>query len=286
MKIVEYDQGTKTWVEWRKGGIGASDIAAIMGVCPYKSALDIYNDKKGLSSPRINNSMKRGTAVEPEARRVFNRGRDWAFEPMLCESDNESIYRASLDGYTHFSRQILEIKIPKREVLDMARYGQIPIHYLYQIQWQLFVTEAVKAHYFCYNPESLESYTVEVYPDEKIQIRLEEKAYDFWHNNVMMNRPPEEKPDKKNVGDPSRDDMSDMDSIRQKMKDLEEEFDKLKKRVLEREGTEISLECDKYILQRAERESVDYKQAALDAGVDLGKYKKPVTVYWTFKAKG
>lgn len=286
MKVIELEQGTVAWKEWRQAGIGASDIAAIMGVCPYKTALDIYNDKMGLSSPRINNSMKRGTAVEPEARRVFNRGFQRNFEPILCEHSEGNHYRASLDGYNAFTHQLVEIKVPSRAVLDMARYGQVPIHYLYQIQWQLFVSGAVKGYFFCYNPESLESYTVDIYPDDEMIDMIRERAEYFWFNHVCMNVPPQERMDRKEVGDPSRDDMSDMDSIRQKMKDLEDEFDKLKKRVLEREGTEISLECDKYILQRAERESVDYKQAALDAGVDLGKYKKPVTVYWTFKAKG
>lgn len=288
MKIINIRQGNDSleWIEWRRGGIGASDIAALMGVCPYKSALDIYNDKKGLSQRKTNSSMQRGIQYEAEARRVFNRGFEHPFEPILCEDEEFPIFRASLDGYCTFTRQLVEIKIPKREVLDMARYGQVPIHYLYQMQWQLMITGACKGYFFCYNPESLESYIVDVYPDDNLIVNLIRKASSFWREHILTNIPPKDKSDCKAVSDPSRDDMTDMDIIKQKMKDLEFEFDKLKKRVLEREGIDISLECDRYILQRAERETVDYKQAAVDAGVDLSKYKKPTTVYWTFKAKG
>lgn len=33
------------WLEARRGGIGASDVAAILGECPYRSAMDVYESK-------------------------------------------------------------------------------------------------------------------------------------------------------------------------------------------------------------------------------------------------
>ena len=36
MKI-DLVQGTNEWLDWRKGGVGGSDIGTIMGLNPYKN---------------------------------------------------------------------------------------------------------------------------------------------------------------------------------------------------------------------------------------------------------
>lgn len=285
MKIINLIQGSPNWLEWRRSGIGASDIAAICGVCPYRSALDVYNDKMGFKEQKQNANMARGSQYEDEARRVFNRNRVTPFVPIICESDKHSYFRASLDGYDQFTRYILEIKIPNRKVLDMARYDQIPIHYLYQIQWQLMVTDSPVAFYFCYNPDTLESYTVDVFPDEEIINTLIDKGVEFWFDNILKEIPPKDKSDRKVIIDTSRDRLIRMGKIKECIKTYQEEYDKEFACLLEEEGVEISLECDKHTLQRCERSTVDYKQAAIDSGLDLKKYTKPTTVYWTLKNK-
>ena len=40
------------WLEARKTGIGGSDAAAIIGATPYRTPLEVYADKKGLSLPK------------------------------------------------------------------------------------------------------------------------------------------------------------------------------------------------------------------------------------------
>ena len=39
-----------TWLEWRRKGIGGSDVAAILGISPYKTARDVYFEKLGRKS--------------------------------------------------------------------------------------------------------------------------------------------------------------------------------------------------------------------------------------------
>ena len=40
------------WLKARRSGIGGSDVAAILGLNRYKSALDIYNDKISTEEPK------------------------------------------------------------------------------------------------------------------------------------------------------------------------------------------------------------------------------------------
>jgi putative phage-type endonuclease len=277
--------GTAEWLEWRKSGIGASDIAAICGVCPYKTALDIYNDKKGLSKDRRNSAMQRGIDFEDEARKIFIRDRenkDWF--PLNVERPGTPEFKASLDGYNPFTNCILEIKVPNRKVLDMARYGQLPIHYLYQVQWQLFVTGCPKAYYFCYNPDTFESYTVEVYPDQEIIDVIYIKAVNFWFNTTL-DVPPEPKPSKKVACGKATMLLQQMLDCKEKEKEATERYKSLLAELMAIEGVEDGIESDSATLSVSERSSYDYKKAAEDAGVDLEQYKKPTTKVWVIRAK-
>lgn len=40
------------WLEGRRQGIGGSDVAAVLGLSPWKTALDVWNDKLGLSEEK------------------------------------------------------------------------------------------------------------------------------------------------------------------------------------------------------------------------------------------
>lgn len=286
MKIrTDIKGGTPEWLEWRRSGIGASDIAAICGVCPYKTALDIYNDKKGLSKDRRNSSMQRGIDFEDEARKVFERMHpNHCWTPMNVEHGDVLAYKASLDGYNIYSQTILEIKIPNRKVLDMARFGQLPIHYLYQVQWQLYVTGCPKCFYFCYNPDTLESYTVEVFPDDSIIDILIEKA-DKFLANLASNTPPAEKPSKKKACDNAASLLKEMLKCKEEEKTATERYKSLLAELMELEGIEDGLESDSATLSVSERSTIDYKKAAEDAGVNLEAYRKPTTKIWVVRAK-
>lgn len=51
---------------YRRSGIGASEIGAILGVNPYKTALDVYAEKLGYKEPQPDNpAMRWGRILEP-----------------------------------------------------------------------------------------------------------------------------------------------------------------------------------------------------------------------------
>ena len=42
------------WLAWRRRGIGGSDVAAILGVSPFRTARDLYFDKLNIASAQEN----------------------------------------------------------------------------------------------------------------------------------------------------------------------------------------------------------------------------------------
>ncbi len=42
------------WLDWRRRGIGGSDVSAIMGISPFRTARDIYYDKLGIAAVEEN----------------------------------------------------------------------------------------------------------------------------------------------------------------------------------------------------------------------------------------
>lgn len=279
MKVINLVQGSQEWLEWRQKGIGSSDIAAIMGSCPFKSAIDVYKEKLGGEGQVVNKWMQRGKDNEVDARVRFCHSTGKEFDPLtICHDDNER-FIASLDGYCRSTKEVLEIKTPGRKTADMAAKGQIPAHYLMQIQWQLFVSGADRAYYFCDSPDTFEEYTVEVTPCSQMQNRLKEEAEKF-----LAQLDAGELPDDGEdflEDEEKRAKLDKMGDIKQEIKNLTDQYEDLKKS-LGYEGTR-TIKSNRYKFVRSVRSAVDYKKAAEDSGVDLEAYKKPKTITWSIK---
>ena len=57
--------GSPEWLAFRKTGIGASEVGAVLGVCPWKSPVDVWLEKMGRVHPFDGNkSTKRGQELE------------------------------------------------------------------------------------------------------------------------------------------------------------------------------------------------------------------------------
>ena len=65
----EFQQGSEAWLDWRRGGVGASDAPAIMGVSPWMDVEALWLEKTGRATGRPSSfAMRRGQLLEPEAR--------------------------------------------------------------------------------------------------------------------------------------------------------------------------------------------------------------------------
>jgi len=151
MKKISLEQRSPEWHDYRKGKIGASMIGTIMGVNPYGTALQLYEELKGIRPPKEETeAMRKGSRLEENALAWASDMLGDIYFPAVVEHDTNKLFFASLDGLSHDDKNIIEIKCSAK-ALEAARRNEIPEYHIYQVQWQLMTTGLKKAYYVAYN---------------------------------------------------------------------------------------------------------------------------------------
>jgi putative phage-type endonuclease len=186
MRVLDLEQGSSAWEQWRRCGIGGSDAPAIMGV-GFVSADDLLAEKLGRRERDVTYAMRRGLRLEAEARDLFCRQRGVLVRPACVEREDLPWLRASLDGLDFWGQLVLEVKCPHVIDHEIALAGVVPHHYWPQVQHQLLVTEAPLLCYASYSlaerfggPEVPSLAVVEVTHDAEYQAALLEAEVTFW----------------------------------------------------------------------------------------------------------
>jgi len=179
--IVELEQGTREWLEWRHKGIGASDAPVVMGENPWKTAAQLLHEKRGRAARESvqNAAMARGTLLEPEARRryISRTGRD--VQPACLQSSEHEWLRASVDGLTNSGDVVVEIKCGESVYRNTSQNGCAPDYYYGQLQHILAVTGLRSLDFWCYLP-GLPDILVPVKRDNNYIERLLNLEFQFW----------------------------------------------------------------------------------------------------------
>jgi putative phage-type endonuclease len=186
VKVVSLEQNSPEWVVWRKGGIGASDAAAVVGLSPWTTRSQLLREKRSPltgTGDYENGAMRRGKKLEPHARRMYEELLGWP-SPPACVLDGEREYmRASLDGWSPEVGIPLEIKCPNRDDHRLALRGKVPLKYVAQVHHQLWITQAKELHYVSYNdyqPRKEQFALVRVRADGELQRLLVAAEDEFW----------------------------------------------------------------------------------------------------------
>lgn len=275
MKTLPMTQGSEEWIAFRRNGIGASDIPAILGISPFRKAIDIFNEKKGLCDRQfVSNAMMRGTIYEGEARHHHNKSYHKNFQPMVAVHDDYDYFFASLDGYDEQEDQVLEIKVPMNtKLLEDVAIGDIPEHYMAQVQWQLFVSGSKTAIFAVYSPEEVRMEQIIVDRDEELIERLKSAALDFWIN-TLGGVAPEEKTAHEALDFPEyRDYFREYRELKYKMAQCKKEMDYYKPLILALHSSGNWKAHGLKITEVKGRESYDISAMQKD-GIDINKYKK------------
>lgn len=129
------------WLAARKTGIGASDIAAICGLSPWATPLDVYIDKTSDTPDRKNQAMMWGLRLESALAAAYTEETGVALErasftrhpdmPWVCATPD---YRAS--------DRLVQLKVARTsEGFGDAGTDQIPEYYLCQTSWEMLAAE-------------------------------------------------------------------------------------------------------------------------------------------------
>lgn len=183
-KIIQLQQGTPEWLAWRREGITATDIAAILGVSPYGDYKDIIKKKQGLDNFKKTPAMERGTFYEEEALEIASSNFGCHFKPVCIESDVNSLFRASLDGFA--DETVLEIKTPLSK--NFKSFLKKPANlslYTWQVKWQMMVSSAKEGYLFVFHPETTEFDILPIQLSSQEENVMKSFAQAFWDSYIF-----------------------------------------------------------------------------------------------------
>lgn len=186
MKVVELEQGSPEWEQWRAEGIGASDAPSIMGV-GFVTRAQLLQEKLSGRKRETNFAMRRGVRLEPAISHLFEQQTGIITKPCCVIHDDADWLRASLDGLTFLADAVLECKAPREGDHETALSGQVPKKYVPQVQHILFVTDCPVLYYASYSiakrfggPHQPSLVVVRVFPDEPYQSEMICDEEKFW----------------------------------------------------------------------------------------------------------
>jgi putative phage-type endonuclease len=170
------------WLKARKKGLGGSDIGAIVGVNPYKTPLQVWEEKRSESIEQFDNeSMYWGRKLEPVIRQRYSdeTGREVLVPTEILVHPKYDFMLANIDGFTR-DKRIIEIKTSAYpNGFGEPGTDEIPLHYLYQIFHYMIVTGYSVADVpVLIGGRDFRIY--EVQADDELQQMIIAKEAEFW----------------------------------------------------------------------------------------------------------
>jgi len=233
--IIDLKQGTQDWLEWRKSGITASEIAAILGVSPYKTPWAVWAEKTGLvqSEDLSNNPLvAAGVAQEDTARQLFEQAHDDILLPVCVESTEHPFLKASLDGLSQDNVPV-ELKVPSESTWDKVNAdgenSEAFKLYYPQVQHQMLVTGASHGWLVFYRDGQLREFHIE--PDPAMQDAIVQAASAFWQS-IVEGKEPAKDPER-DVYHPNDDERAQWEPAAERWLECSAELKSLEQRVKE-----------------------------------------------------
>ena len=179
----EADDRTE-WLQARRAGVGASDIAAILGTSPWSTPFQVWASKvHDLPEAEPSEAMRWGRLMEST---ILDEWLDQSGNApevargALCRNLDVPIMLATPDAL--LSSAVVEVK----NVSDWS-WDEIPAHYVQQVQWQLAVTGFPMGYLVVlHGGRNLRVYEIEPDPDIHLMILA---AGEFW-KLVEADEPP------------------------------------------------------------------------------------------------
>lgn len=190
------------WLRQRQAGIGGSDIAAVIGVSPFATPLDVYLSKTTPVEEQEQSESERmawGHRIEPLIVAEFERRHNTQvvrYGNLIRRVKEKPWMFATLDGsFTHVNGEpaVLECKnvdsLMARRFWGSEEAGEAPATYIAQVQWQMLVT-GYKFAVIAVLVGGNEYREYHITADEEIQAQITDAAANFWLNHVLPKIPP------------------------------------------------------------------------------------------------
>lgn len=189
-KEIKLCQGSEDWHLYRRSHLMATDSAKILGINPWSSALDCYNEKIRGAETICTPAMQRGIELEPKARELVNKLYTLELKPKVFESIKYPWMGASLDAISDDCKTLFEIKCPGDKAMIKAFNNEIEPTYIMQCNKQMLVMGLEKMILLYYFNDVI-YHEVPIYRDEERIKRIIKAETNFWKKNLLPQIPPE-----------------------------------------------------------------------------------------------
>lgn len=173
--------------------IGGSDIGAILGVNPYKTALDVYREKIGEAEPfEGNQHTRRGTRLEQIAAEEFEQQvglKLWRVNKSFAHPSYPFL-GGHIDRRVVGYNGIAEIKCPSLGSFAKIKREGVRKDYIAQMQWYLGLSNREFGEWIIFCADQWEVLHFRVEFDQLLFEQMVTKAITFWQGNVLAKIPP------------------------------------------------------------------------------------------------
>lgn len=185
----------------RSKHIGSSDISAILGISPFKTALQLYEEKLGISEPEYNPEkeirLKRGTRFEPL---IIDQYAEEYGDEIVARNDRYThptypFMAAEIDAEERYmDEETINLEIKSVSAWSSRSFGEqgtddVPDYYAAQVTYGMLCSGRKQAKLVALiGTDDLRVYDIPY--DEDLGNYLEQEAVNFWNNHILAKVPP------------------------------------------------------------------------------------------------
>lgn len=140
------DMNKDEWLEWRKSGLGGSDIGAILNFNKYKKPMQVYLEKIGEYEEEVNNdAVYWGNVLEDVVAKEFSKQTGYKVRRnnFLLQHPKYPFLQANVDRMIISKEKgngVLECKTASEYLKEQWSNDEVPVSYYLQVQHYLAVT--------------------------------------------------------------------------------------------------------------------------------------------------
>lgn len=196
--------------DWRPWGVGGSDIGALLGVSPYRCAVDVWLEKVSTgngAAPKSALPMRLGNFLEPFVVREYERltsNKTRRQDAALHHPDHPELFGhvdriATMEYQTGdnsdgASTRDIVLECKTCSAFRAKEWGpswsdQVPAEYLAQCLWYLGLANCEEAH-LAVLLGNTDFRVYRIKRDRDIERHMFELAHSFWVEHVLTKRPP------------------------------------------------------------------------------------------------
>mgnify|MGYP003340849493 CR=1 FL=1 len=192
------------WLRERKNYLGGTDLAAIAGLNPYRTALDVYLDKTSDDiTCETNAAMRWGNLLEDVVAKAYSEDTGYAveIEPNTIYHSEYKFLGANIDRWAYdlhpfksemSTKHILECKtagFTKGKEWGDSGTDQIPEPYLIQVAYYAAICNVSKVDIaVLIGGQDFRIYTYNRNKD--LEDKIIKIGINFWHNHIEKRIPP------------------------------------------------------------------------------------------------